>query len=780
MIKIFLSHSWAQKEFVNKVADYIGKDFAIVDRFVFESGKNIEEEINNSLDSSNVFVMLISNESLDSKWCKHELSRFRDNMLDANKVEFIPFIIDETDINDKRIKNWIRAYLTNNYTNALLLARVIRRRVCEVLWKANPQIQATSRIFLGRDNDVSSITSDLNKSIDTDRRAIIVTGLPHIGRKRLLREVYVTRMSKNIHPSYDLYDISLNDCDSIEDFIEQLNDFVQVYSKEDLRQKMCKAESCKDLAVELINKVESFHERIRITDNKCIVNVNGSLADWFKDIINHPNLVKQVMLFVASSCSLSPKQRRENVKVQAHNIDVIQKKYLREIFVAYAKCKNIICNDDDINFFIDSLSGFPKQVYCVVDDIADVDIFAAKKDLNNIKALYDSDMQSLLETFQYEKNHMQLLLIMSKFEFISYDFLTQIYKGKDIDNILEKFRFYSIYETFGSCNQYMRISPTLANYIDRSKKFKLNKNYENQIKDISKSYISITDNDSLDLSQDLFRIKEQIKDPQFVISTDYILPSYALKVIVDLYRKGDNENVVKIAHKVLYDYKRNNYETITYPIRYWMCLSYCKLQDNNIFEELKYFHDYAYYFILGYYFRINGNYKQAQINFEKALTFKTEGKSRKYYKAEHELVICLMKQGLYVLALDIAKGCYDKDSTNPYFIEAYFRCYIRSSYFKVEVLRNLIEDIKRVTMFRNDAVILTMEAEFQYFVNKNVTEALKNLKSIIDNYHGKDIYYTLDTYKEICRKQKINYDLPVITNTNNEVYTDDDLYAGIV
>lgn len=95
-------------------------------------------------------------------------------------------------------------------------------------------------------------------------------------------------------------------------------------------------------------------------------------------------------------------------------------------------------------------------------------------------------------------------------------------------------------------------------------------------------------------------------------------------------------------------------------------------------------------------------------------------------------------------------------------------------------MRRLIEEIKRVTMFRNDVVILTMEAEFQYFVNKNVTESLKILKSIIENYHGKDIYYTLDTYKEICRKQKINYDLPIITNTNNEVYADDDLYAGIV
>lgn len=325
MIKIFLSHSWAQKEFVDEVATLIGKDFAIVDRFVFESGRNIEEEINKSLDTANVFVLLISNESLESKWCKHELTQFRENLLDANKAEFIPFIIDDTDINDNRIKGWVKKYLTNKYSNALMLSRVIRRRVCEVLWKSNPELNASDRIFLGRDKDISAITSALNKSMATDSRAIIVSGIPHIGRKRLLKEVYVTRMTKNLHPSYDLYDVSLSDKDSIEDFIEQLNDFVQLYNKDELKEKMSSAELCKDIAIELINKVESYHERIRITDNNCIINVNGTVADWFKDIIFHQELVPQVMLFIASNCSMSPREKREISKIQSHSIDVIEK-----------------------------------------------------------------------------------------------------------------------------------------------------------------------------------------------------------------------------------------------------------------------------------------------------------------------------------------------------------------------------------------------------------------------------------------------------------------------
>lgn len=752
MIKIFLSHSWAQKEFVDEVATLIGKDFAIVDRFVFESGRNIEEEINKSLDIANVFVLLISNESLESKWCKHELTQFRENLLDANKAEFIPFIIDDTDINDNRIKGWVKKYLTNKYSNALMLSRVIRRRVCEVLWKSNPELNASDRIFLGRDKDISAITSALNKSMATDSRAIIVSGIPHIGRKRLLKEVYVTRMTKNLHPSYDLYDVSLSDKDSIEDFIEQLNDFVQLYNKDELKEKMSSAELCKDIAIELINKVESYHERIRITDNNCIINVNGTVADWFKDIIFHQELVPQVMLFIASNCSMSPREKREISKIQSHSIDVIEKRYLKEIFIAYAKSLNIACEDEEINMFISELSGFPKQVYCVVDDIKNFDLHTAKSDLDSIKAMYDTDLYQLFRTFENDDNQIQVLAIMSKFDFVSYDFLTQIYVNNDIDEILEKFRFFSIYETFGSCNQYMRLSPAFADYIDR-RRIKIRKEYDSKINELAKYYLTITDTSSLDLSQELFRIKEQIKDPRFISSTKYILPSYALKVIVDLYRKGDNENVINIAHKVLYDYNRNNYETITYPIRYWMCLAYCKLQDDNLFNELSKFHGYSYHFILGYYLRIKGDYPRAQTEFEQALSYKIGANSQRFYKAEHELVICLMKQGLYKDALKLAEHCYERDNSNPYFIEAYYRCYIRTLHPDKAILKQLLCNMNETSYSCKEVVIQTMQAEYHYFVDKKLPNAIQELMSIIKVNKHKDITYPKDAMREICHKQ---------------------------
>ena len=56
-MKVFLSHSSLQKSFVRSVADYLGRDVAIVDEYVFESGRDIWSEIRSSIETCDIFVL---------------------------------------------------------------------------------------------------------------------------------------------------------------------------------------------------------------------------------------------------------------------------------------------------------------------------------------------------------------------------------------------------------------------------------------------------------------------------------------------------------------------------------------------------------------------------------------------------------------------------------------------------------------------------------------------------------------------------------------------------
>ena len=64
MVKVFLSHSSKQKEYVEKIASYIGLDYVQMDKFDFESGRMILDEIDKSIGCSNLFVLLISEDGL--------------------------------------------------------------------------------------------------------------------------------------------------------------------------------------------------------------------------------------------------------------------------------------------------------------------------------------------------------------------------------------------------------------------------------------------------------------------------------------------------------------------------------------------------------------------------------------------------------------------------------------------------------------------------------------------------------------------------------------------
>ena len=93
MLKAFLSHSSAQKTFVEKVAQILGQDNCFLDNKTFESGMQTIEEIIKAIGKSSIFVFFISKEALESEWVKDELSNVRE-YVDDGVIRFLPIILN--------------------------------------------------------------------------------------------------------------------------------------------------------------------------------------------------------------------------------------------------------------------------------------------------------------------------------------------------------------------------------------------------------------------------------------------------------------------------------------------------------------------------------------------------------------------------------------------------------------------------------------------------------------------------------------------------------------
>ena len=74
MGKAFLSHSSRDKILVEAVARKLGEKYCICDTFSFECGQKTFDEIIKGLDDTDLFVLFLSDNSLNSEWVKKELS----------------------------------------------------------------------------------------------------------------------------------------------------------------------------------------------------------------------------------------------------------------------------------------------------------------------------------------------------------------------------------------------------------------------------------------------------------------------------------------------------------------------------------------------------------------------------------------------------------------------------------------------------------------------------------------------------------------------------------
>lgn len=128
--KMFISHSSRQKPYVEELVKLIGTNYLVVDKYTFESGEKLWEEIRSKINECNHFVYLISKEALVSDWVKQEISYVRER-IDDDAIHFYPVIIDETiGIDQPDIPKWIKKeYLINKYVNPHILSILLKRKI---------------------------------------------------------------------------------------------------------------------------------------------------------------------------------------------------------------------------------------------------------------------------------------------------------------------------------------------------------------------------------------------------------------------------------------------------------------------------------------------------------------------------------------------------------------------------------------------------------------------------------------------------------------------------
>lgn len=736
-IKCFLSHSSKDKEnyvrpLFNELKKF-GSDRIIYDEISFEEGMKTIDEINAYLNETSLFVIFLSNSSLDSSWVRNELVEAKD-LFDKDKIKIIyPIIIDRNiNHNDERIPEWMRKELNIQpiFQYRLAVNKIITR-LRQISWQIHPRLKEREQIFVGRNDVINEIEQRLDDIDKIYPMVLVATGLPYIGRKSTLR--YALVKSNVIKDFYQFIDISLDDNDGIEDFLLRIADSgLYDLSSEERKIIFDSSFDVKEkLAKNIIHSITACREKIFISDNACLIQRNGEIVDWFKNILEdlHHNEYSGLLFCIKTQFKVKPHIRRELPYIFSFDVKELDVSERKGLISRYAKFQGIrdSIKNEDLSFFVDLLTGYPEQVFFAVDQIKYLGVRKAK-DLSHLIQQYASDKaRVIIDKYKNDKDKIEFITLLSKFEFITFNILFEIVDEKRYMPILEELLSESICELFGKTSEYIRLNNVVKDYISRSR-FGYSNSFDSSLNDYVIKFYNNYNEENFDIIGYQIAAKENLMQKMkyssdITLPSNFILPSVILKVIKQLYDIEKNyDEVVNLSNYILSNTKNIHKNMIEY-VRFIKCQSLARQRKTGeFFEEVRNIKDSPERaFLTGFLYRIQGKTTDAEKFLNQALIEKGHDDP----KVIGELIRVYMQNEEYEKAYEFSEKNYKRRTGNLINVNDYFTCLLMKDdkREKRDLLENIVSRLEIDPSDKAQEILLSMKARISLFYDNNVKES---------------------------------------------------------
>jgi len=736
MAKAFLSHSSAQKEIVTNIANRIGYDNCVIDKYHFETGEPTLEEIFKGIDKSELFVLFLSDEALNSEWVKRELNYAHSLKAQEIKRRLLIFIIDrKITYADPRIPNWLaEQYDLKPFFDEIIIYKKIDSKLRDIAIDNHPQIKAREEIFIGRNQLMDEFEKKYHQLDNIKPSCIIASGFEEIGRRKFVRNAL--DKNKKLNKFHSPISITLNSRDSIENFIINIEDLNSINPENTIEKiKDIDLDAKINYAKELIMNFKTQNEILFIIDRGCIIQPNKQIADWFENLISDNAFKNVTVICIIATIRPFNTKLVQNRRYLTLHLSELSPTDTRILFVRYCNEVFNMTPDPEISEqLISLLNGMPGQVYYASELLALEGPEFIKKRFDEIKKYGDIRVFNVIDQIRKEGEiFLELLIFMSKIEFISYNLIYKIFERNEItEAALEKLFVYGVFDHIGVDKEYIQVHYAIADYVNRAKlKFSdaTKTKLKSELAKLLKGDLEYTD-----VSEILLSIKSLVQDGGSVPER-YLIPSFVLRTIIENYYSGNYDRVEELAIKILS--RKNKYDySILREIRYWLCQTLARKYSknphsdhSNFFVHLKEFENSDYYFLLGFYFRLLKKMPDAEKNFRAALE-----RDQYSQKAKRELVNVILSQHRYEDAIILASENYKRNPLNAFHIHAYFMCVIHKPILTKrdrEDIHDLLASISISHDFKADEIKKCMLAECKYYLENDLSESISMLKTII-------------------------------------------------
>ena len=214
-----------------------------------------------------------------------------------------------------------------------------------------------------------------------------VSGMTGIGRRRFISEA-LRKANILSRPSYKFPSFSLDDLQSIEDFIVNLyglgftNDFdLASIGGLSYPQKL-------DTALKMVKDVQVLGELFMVVDKGCIVRHDRTITPWFYDLMTRMNQsISNPSLIICLVSKYNPKRliSIQNEDLFGVNLHGLSDTEVSGLLNRCLKLYDRECSIDDFETLARTIKDFPGQVFFTIDLIERIGLRSVLKNLDAVR-----------------------------------------------------------------------------------------------------------------------------------------------------------------------------------------------------------------------------------------------------------------------------------------------------------------------------------------------------------------------------------------------------------
>lgn len=543
-MKAFLSHSSKDKEFVQEVADQLGRADCVFDKYSFSVGKEFERSIIDHLSNTSVFVFFATVNSIDSLWCKYEMEEAFYSKINRSLSRSLVFIIGDSVGLDK-IPDWLKRTLIKPESSPSVIAREIRHQI----------ITSTDRyqhpIFIGRAKE-RELLEDIVTPYDGRKRPkyFSLFGLPGIGRRSLLSSCVNELFSLE-----RIIEIEVEAGDNANSLCIKLADKAEPYScQNELRDiisdiELLSESSAIDRMLRNIERLVLSGELPVLVDAGGCLNDNGTFRAYLNNLISNSSTYRDAYyVFI-----LPRRVNRENEQsIECLPIDQLSNKSIAQLLSKLSDRYEFKINYEQISDLTDYIDGYPPSANYVAKQASIYGVPALINDKRQLVLFSKRRFVSHIKDQNLKNNDDSVLRVLSSFSPLPLDALISLY-GEDVDkstahdNIYELIDCSLIRVTEG---QNYRIADPIKGSVRDVLGSCSNAELEKIVQPLRNHIKKVDEDSKLDFSRVLFRISFNLgnktdENEGIRLRSDYI------KLLEQAYHQQRYKEAVRIGYEAV-------------------------------------------------------------------------------------------------------------------------------------------------------------------------------------------------------------------------------------